>query len=420
MTWRSWGGIGAAIVIAAGAVGCSETEPAPTGAGGAAGAAGAGGQGGSGGEVEPAADPVAFRATGMMVGARRCHTATVLADGRVLVTGGELDADGAKLDSVELFDAATETWTALAPMPEPRSNHTATLLEDGRVLVAGGGDNSSIGVPSGEEATASALLFDPATGTFSPTGSMSDARAQHRAERLPDGRVLVVGGGTDEVFSPCGPTPDCNVAVSLASAELYDPASGSWSAADSMAESRLTFTLTALGDGGLLAVAGFSSDADDTIASVERFDPETLTWSAAAPLATGTRLHHAAAALGSGGVVVAGGKTANVAPLAKVERFDLAAGTWSEVAELNAPRTGAAMASLQSGRALTAGGFNQFTSQILTDAAIFDEATGSWTPIAPMVVPRIFHTAVVLRDGRVLVCGGSGNLGAIANCELGE
>jgi hypothetical protein len=363
---------------------------------------------------------VSFRATAPLANARRAHTATVLTDGRVLVVGGELGADTDKLDSVELFDPASETWSALPALPEPRSNHTATLLTDGRVLIAGGGDNASIGIPSGEEATATALLFDPATGTFSPTGSMAAPRAAHRAELLSDGRVLVVGGGTDMVFGPCGPTPNCNVAVSLASAEFYDPVTGEWSAAESMAEPRVNFTLTALGDGGLLAVGGFSSDADDSLATAERFDPVTLSWSAAGSLSTGDRLHHAAAGLGSGGVLVAGGKSANVAPLAAVERFDVMTGSWAPVAPLDVPRTGAAMLLLQSGHVLHAGGFNQYTYETLPTSAIFAEETGSWTIISPMLTPRIFHTAVLLHDGRVLICGGGTGSFATNLCDLSQ
>src|SRR6185295_4708145 len=100
-----------------------------------------------------------FRPSGAMNVPRRNFTLTVLADGRVLAIGGDDGVSLDPIDSVEVFDPKSETWTELAALPAPRSNHTATLLKDGRVLVAGGGQSSLIGNPSGESVLTSALLF---------------------------------------------------------------------------------------------------------------------------------------------------------------------------------------------------------------------------------------------------------------------
>ncbi len=121
--------------------------------------------------------------------ARRSHAAVLLRDGRVLVVGGasgEKKADR-QLNSAEVFDPQTGTWTTVAPLLEARWGPTADVLRDGKVLIAGG----AIG-PFG--ARRSAELFDPRTGTWSSAGNLSQARNGHRSIVLNDGRVLIVGG----------------------------------------------------------------------------------------------------------------------------------------------------------------------------------------------------------------------------------
>ena len=125
-----------------------------------------------------------FTGTGPLTTARDYHTATLLPNGRVLVSGGS--SGTAALPSAELYDPATGTWTAAGTLGTPRYNHTATLLPDGRVLVSGG--------YSGTAALTSAELYDPATGIWSVTGSLGTPCDYHTATLLPNGRVLVSGG----------------------------------------------------------------------------------------------------------------------------------------------------------------------------------------------------------------------------------
>ena len=199
--------------------------------------------------AEPTQRPAAWSATGNMIEARTRHTATLLANGNVLVVGGS-NGSG-ELTSAELYDPVDGSWTSAGSMIRGRDGHTATLLRDGRVLVVGGlGSGSQI-----MEVRHSAELYDPAAGSWSATGSMEDPFADHTATLLRDGRVLVAGGG---------------------SAELYDPASGTWSATASMLEVRSGHTATLLPDGRVLVASGNGMEigiGGVMLASAELYDP---------------------------------------------------------------------------------------------------------------------------------------------------
>src|SRR5262249_32268733 len=165
--------------------------------------------------------------TGAMAASRTHHTATLLPSGQVLVAGGY---GVIPLAPVELYDPATERFSTTGRMTQDRNSHTATLLPNGQVLVAGGLGPGGTSVPSTE-------LYDPATGRFSTTGAMTTGRMVHTAALLPNGQVLVAGGwhyysGVDM--------------LTLASAELYDPTTGRFSATGAMATARQSHTATGL------------------------------------------------------------------------------------------------------------------------------------------------------------------------------
>ena len=174
-------------------------------------------------------------------------TATLLADGRVLVVGGGPDPDVQA--SAELFDPSTGRWTATGSMSTARGGHTATLIRDGRVLVAGGYNGGG-----GGYATSSAAgLYDPGTGRWTATGSMGSGRQGHSATLLPDGRVLVAGGFSSAFTDK------------LSAAELYDPGTGRWTATGSMVTARGGHTATLLPDGRVLVAGGCSNCIDGPI-----------------------------------------------------------------------------------------------------------------------------------------------------------
>jgi uncharacterized protein (TIGR03382 family) len=205
------------------------------------------------------------------------HTATLLPSGQVLLAGGQ----GSSPASAEVYDPATGAWSPTGGLATARHAHTATLLPSGQVLVAGG-------YSSKLEPLASAEVYEPATGTWRPTGSLATARAGHTATLLPSGKVLVAGGPGS-------------------SAEVYDPATGAWSPTGSLATARTSHTATLLPSGKVL-LAGGQGPSHDSLTSVEVYNPVTgvWSWSPTANLAT-ARSGHTATLLSSGKVLVAGG-----------------------------------------------------------------------------------------------------------------
>jgi hypothetical protein len=189
---------------------------------------------------DPASD--AFASAGRLRTARNGHNAVRLGDGRILIVGGD-GPGGTFLASAEIFDPRTGEFTLTGSMAVARSSHTATLVPDGRVLVTGG----HVGHQAELQIHATAELYDPVRGTFSPTGSMSRVRHKHDAAPLPDGRVLIVGGADAR---------DDRGAYD--SAEAYDPDSGTFSPAGQMLWQRykIQATTVPLFNGQLLLAGG--------------------------------------------------------------------------------------------------------------------------------------------------------------------
>jgi hypothetical protein len=212
----------------------------------------------------------AFATTGLMTTARIDHTATLLSDGRVLIVGGFDRTVTMSLASAELYDPETGTFSPTGSMTTPRVGQTATLLSDGRVLIAGGGDKEGTGLAG--KVLASAELYDPETGTFSPTGAMGTGRGTQTATLLSDGRVLIVGDSDLRVIAGGSASPgDTLAGGSLASAELYDPRTGTFSPTGSMTTARIDQTATLLSDGRVLIAGG--ADSSGNLSSAELYQP---------------------------------------------------------------------------------------------------------------------------------------------------
>jgi hypothetical protein len=195
------------------------------------------------------------------------HTATLMNDGRVLIVGGGI-ASGVGTGRVEIFDPRTNAWTEAMPLESNRVYHTAQLLNDGRVLVAGGG-TAVENVPI----VGDALLYNPQMNTWTATGPMVKMHLMAQSVRLPDGRVLVTGGFTE----------DQSVRTMTASTEIYDPALNVWTAAADLSQARLFHVLVLLADSQVLAVGGARDWSDrwtenSFIREIEIYDPVANEW----------------------------------------------------------------------------------------------------------------------------------------------
>lgn len=341
-------------------------------------------------------------ATGNMTIARVDDTATLLQDGRVLVVGGQNSTS--YLASAELYDPTTGTFTATGSMSVARAGHTATLLPNGEVLITGGG-NSTTGPLS------SAELYDPATGIFSATGSMASSRSSHAAALLPNGEVLVVGGNP-------GPDGQPNA---TATAEVYDPATGTFSMTGSMEQARNEgFVAVLLGTSKILITGGFPGGFGvNFLSEAEQYDPATGTFTQTGGMNV-PRSSFGATLLNNGKVLIIGGyeTTLQGSDLSSAELYDPSTGTFTLTGSLATAGGNRASALLNNGDVFVAGGQQIGESIWFSDAEIYDPVAGTFVVTASMPVARGQATATLLNNGEVLVAGGVNSSGVLASAEL--
>jgi nitrogen fixation protein FixH len=241
------------------------------------------------------------------------------------------------------------------------------------------------------EVTVTPSVFTEALkGTFAATGSMNEGGWQRTATRLPNGKVLVVGGFNE-------------VSGRIATTELYDPATGVWSAAAPLQVTGRNLTATLLQNGKVL-VTGFQQNGHP-MARAELYDPSSNTWTTTGSM-NAARNVHTATLLPNGKVLVYGGYNENQLSLASAELYDPATGVWTTTGSMSQALYYLNGALLPNNKVLVSGGYGD-TGSVRT-TRIYDMASGTWSDVAPMNDARSQHGLHLLPSGKVLASGGSG------------
>ena len=334
-----------------------------------------------------------FTATGNMTIAYG-QSATLLPNGQVLIAGGY--GGTASTASAELYNPATGTFTATGSMTTGRELHTATLLNNGKVLIAGGDNGLFNSSNSTLQILSSAELYDPATGTFTATGSMTDARDFPTATMLNNGQVLIAGG-EDDVYGDV-----------VASAELYDPTTGTFTATGSMSDAREENTATLLNNGQVLIAGG--DDGIGYLSSADLYDPTTGIFTATGSM-TDTREQQTATLLNNGQVLIAGGMHSNT--IASAELYDPAKGTFTATGSMTTARQDQTATLLNNGMVLVAGGLDfvsgnnvghwasaeLYNSGIFTPTGLVSIAVTPATPALSVGLTQQFVATGTFSDG---------------------
>lgn len=326
-----------------------------------------------------AQSPSPFTATGSMITARSGHTATLLANGKVLIAGGGTS-------SAELYDSSTGSFSPTGSMTTPRRYHTATLLPDGSVFIAGGF------IGTGNSLNVSAEVYDPATGIFTPAGDVNGTtdQAVHTATLLANGKVLIAGIGPH--------------------AELYEPVTRSFSKAGPYADPSPSLVVTAnLFPDGSVLITGCTAGCNAGMAQI--YDPITNSFSPTGGPTPGCGNGicwfvdvNTATLLLDGKVLMAGSDEYDWP--ADAELYDPLSELFTRIGNTAAPHEFSTATLLPDGTVLVAG------SQLAGGSGdptveLYNASNGKFSVAGSMITPRHSHTATPLPDGTVLIAGGN-------------
>ena len=360
--------------------------------------------------------------------ARALATSLVDADNNssgndVLVTGGGAGTLTAAsgLASTERWDFRRMAVTAGPTMTTARALHSAVQLNDGRVLLAGGADQFGTVLSSCE-------IYDPTTNSFTATGSMGTSRILHGASVLSDGRVMVAGGTSTL-------TPDVTAAITgtLQSAEIFNPATGTWSNTQSIGGRRLAPALTLLPNGNVMVSGGVAVTiffglpiAASSTTAVQLWNPNTNSWSGGASMSQGRAGHqYNQVTLNDGRVLMTGGLNVpsllgatTAAPIGGAEVYNPNTNSWQTV---NMPNVRALHSAtvLDDGRVAACGGA-QGTLLVpvsIANVDVFDPNTNTWSTAPALTGARASHTANLMPDGTLVLFGGQGAATSLTSIE---
>jgi N-acetylneuraminic acid mutarotase len=336
-----------------------------------------------------------------------------LQGGRVLVTGASIDGPTGKVD---IYDPGSG-WSVGPKLSSDLSGAVAAPLPGGRALIAGGvpyfGPTDSPNLIP----LATAMTYNPATGTWTYVPNMGVARSDATATALPDGRVLVAGGYNGQLIQLTNPPRQGMQIVPLASSQFFNPTSSAWTTGPALTHGRFGHSAVALKGGRVLVVGGADQrDPLRLLDSAELFDPATARWLSAGSIGA-PRTQFTVTALMDGRALLAGGlATDGSTVLRSTLLYDPAKNLWSPGPELADERTGHAAAALADGRVLVTGGADQVGR--LASSELLDPSANSWSATGALATARSNHLAISLPNGRILVIGGSGSSDPLASSEL--
>jgi len=319
--------------------------------------------------------------TASMKRPRVYHTATPMGNGRVLVAGGDSSSSG---KSSEYYDPATGTWTLTGSMNYGHTQGAATLLTN----VPNVGE--AVLVMGDAAATPYAELYDSSSGTWSMTGSMNVGRYSFTATLLNDGTVLVAGG---------------NHGGYLNSAEIYNPLTSQWTYTGTMNNARQGHTATLLNNGQVLVTGGYPNPN-----TAEVYNPSTGMWTATSPM-NFSHVYHTATLLSNGQVLVVGGPSVSGAEL-----YDPATGAWMVTNSMPQWTDNDTATLLPSGQILVAGGTSK--NGVTANEWLYDVNSGTWGATGSLNVLRQYHTASLLANGKVLIAGGINSTNVLSAVEI--
>ncbi len=322
------------------------------------------------------------------------------------------------LDTSEVFDTRRLTVRAGPRLTTARALGATVPLNDGRTLLCGGVDNLGNVLTSAE-------VYDPAQRAFVATGSMSRARCLHAATLLADGRVLVVGGTTN--------LTDAVAALANAqnTAEIYNPATGTWSNAPNAGKRLLAPGLDRLPNGRALLSGGFEVTVIlgipipiGSVAACQTYNPATNSWATAASMRSSRAMHDTLTVdLPGGDLLVTGGATSGpdltlATSIAKAETYNSATNTWTALPDMYQACLGHSVA-VFGNEVLVAGGAQGTLSAAVSIDSVqaLDLTTRTWSPRPPLTAPRSGHGTGRTADGLLVLLGGQGPAGGVTTVE---
>ena len=292
------------------------------------------------------------------------------------VIDGKLYAIGGKDDRLEMYNPAANTWTILAYMSTPRTNFQTEVI-NGKIYAIGG---MKVWNQNDDQLLSSAEVYDPATNTWTAIASMSTPRYWFQTEVI-DGKIYAIGGGGSS--------------GTLSSAEVYDPAADTWTSIASMSTPSKRLK-TEVVNGKIYAIGGQDSS---TLSSVEMYDPTTNTWTTLASMSTPRTTFETEVV--NGKIYAIGGSSGSI-NLKTAEVYDPTTDAWTKLPFMSTSRV-YFRTDVVEGKIYAIGGYA--SGSTLSSVEMYDPTTNTWTPIGAMSTPRSnLETEVI--DGKIYAIGG--------------